>query len=66
MNRTHKGGKLLLMENEPKYPAQEPGGIVDALFPGFLPAHELEERADRYGDVALGVESAWPTGMVAR
>jgi hypothetical protein len=54
------------MENEPKYPAQEPGGIVDALFPGFLPAHELEERADRYGDVALGVESAWPTGMVAR
>jgi|tagenome__1003787_1003787.scaffolds.fasta_scaffold18667621_2 hypothetical protein len=54
------------MEIEPLYPAQEPRGTGEALFAGALPAKELDERADRYGDVALGVESAWPMGMVAR
>jgi hypothetical protein len=54
------------MEIEPFYPAQAPRGPGEALFPGVVPVTELDARADRYGDVALGVESAWPVGMVTR
>jgi hypothetical protein len=54
------------MEIEPLYPAQEPRGTGEALFPGAVPIQDPDQRADRYGDVALGVESAWPAGVVAR
>jgi hypothetical protein len=30
-----------------------------------LPIAQPDRIADRYGDVALGVESAWPTGISA-
>lgn len=45
---------------ETLYPEQaEPGanGEADSPAPG-----QAGETSDRYGDVPLGVESAWPTG----
>jgi hypothetical protein len=65
-NPLHKAGKVRVVIFEPLTPPQEPGAAREALSDGVLPAQEIDEDADRYGDVALGVESAWPTGMVAR
>jgi hypothetical protein len=45
---------------------QEPVAAGEVDRPEQVPASESAPAGDRYGDVALGVESAWPTGVVAR
>jgi hypothetical protein len=46
---------------EPLYPGQEPGANGEADLPAGG-ALGTGDTSNRYGDVPLGVESAWPAG----
>ena len=46
---------------ESLYPGQaEPGANAEAALPAVGQAPGKGDSSDRYGDVPLGVESAWP------
>jgi hypothetical protein len=52
------------MSESPRSSQAKPGAYDEAPLPATSQPGATGEAWDRYGDVPLGVESAWPTGLL--
>jgi hypothetical protein len=64
-NRIRNGGRVLFAMYESLYLGQQPGANDEVELRVPVADRETVAAGDRYGDVALGVESAWPARISA-